>query len=83
MKNIWRIFAPISVILTLATWLFFAYSRATDASPLSASETTFVFAFWFAVTAGASSGWKCYRKNSKKRREQERRPVQHPRRKAS
>jgi hypothetical protein len=67
MQGTWKIAAPISAVLTLATWIFFSYSPVTTSSePLSASQTTFVFAFWFAIVAGL--GWvlrRC-RKNSKK-----------------
>jgi hypothetical protein len=64
MKNIWQIVAPISAVLTLATWLFFDYSKVTRSSgQLNASETTFVFAFWFAVTLSALWIWRRLRKN--------------------
>jgi hypothetical protein len=66
MKSIWQIVAPISAILTLATWLFFDYSKVTSSSPMNVSQTTFVFAFWFAVTLGASRIWRLIRQNSKK-----------------
>jgi hypothetical protein len=38
-----------SFVLTLATWLFFYYYRATTLKPLTGPETTFVFAVWFGV----------------------------------
>lgn len=66
MEALWKFVAPISAALTLATWLFFAYSRVTTSSdPLSVPQTLFVFAFWFATVAAAHSVWKALRKPSK------------------
>lgn len=51
MKEIWKVAAPGSFILTTATWLVFRYSEASSTLPLNKLETTFVFAFWFGVLA--------------------------------
>ena len=63
MKDLWRITAPASVVLTLATWLVFKYASATSPDPLGVAETTVVFAFWFAVTAGVRWLWRRFRKD--------------------
>jgi hypothetical protein len=51
MSDLWKVAAPVSAVLTLATWLLFRYSDITSSIPLSKKETTFVFAFWFAIVA--------------------------------
>jgi hypothetical protein len=62
MEALWKIAAPISVGLTLATWLLFKYARATSLDPLGPAELTFVFAFWFAVTLLARWLWRLFAK---------------------
>jgi hypothetical protein len=58
MKDLWRVLAPVSFILTLATWLVFYYSSVTRNDLLGPSETTFVFGFWFAVTIAVRWVWR-------------------------
>jgi hypothetical protein len=64
MEALWKIAAPISVALTLATWLLFKYAGATSSNPLGASELTFVFAFWFAVTLVVRWLWRLFARRS-------------------
>jgi len=62
MEALWKIAAPVSVGLTLATWLFFKYATATSADSLGPSELTFVFAFWFALTLVVRWLWNVFAK---------------------
>lgn len=48
-KRIVRFALVVSFVLTLATWFFFYFDRATTLKPLTGPETTFVFAVWFAL----------------------------------
>jgi len=47
MADVWKICAPISFLLTLATWLVFRNAMATTDASLDNSEIAFVFGFWF------------------------------------
>jgi hypothetical protein len=64
METLWKFAAIPSVVLTLATWLFFRYTNATENAPLTAAETTFVFAIWFAVTLTFRLIWKKFAKKT-------------------
>jgi hypothetical protein len=64
METLWKIAAPVSIALTLATWLLFTYARATTSNPLGASELTFVFAFWFALTLVVRWLWRIFARRS-------------------
>jgi hypothetical protein len=60
MEALWKIAAPTSIALTLATWLFFKYSAATDSAPLGVAELTFVFAVWFVATLAVRWLWRLF-----------------------
>jgi hypothetical protein len=60
MEALWKIAAPASIVLTLATWLFFKYSWVTDSAPLNGAELTFVFAVWFVVTLAVRWMWRLF-----------------------
>jgi uncharacterized membrane protein HdeD (DUF308 family) len=60
MEALWKIAAPTSIALTLATWLFFKYSAATDSAPLGAAELTFFFAVWFVATLAVRWLWRFF-----------------------
>jgi hypothetical protein len=64
MEALWKIAAPASVVLTLATWLLFKYARATSPDPLGPADLTVVFAFWFCVTLVARWIWRHFLKKS-------------------
>jgi len=51
MSDLWKVAAPLSAVLTLATWLLFRYSVVSGQVPLSKAETTFIFAAWFGIVA--------------------------------
>jgi len=65
MKGFWTFAAPISIVLTTTTWIFFRYSSSTAGYSLSAPETTTVFAFWLAAAVGFRWLWrKCVGKGT-------------------
>jgi hypothetical protein len=64
MEALWKIAAPISVVLTLSTGLLFKYARATSPDPLGTAELTFVFAFWFCATLTVRWIWRRFAKKS-------------------
>jgi len=57
-NDLWKVAAPVSFVMTLATWLVFYYSSATGIDHLGPGETTFVFGFWFAVTIAVRWLWR-------------------------
>jgi hypothetical protein len=61
-KGLWKFSAPISVVLTLTTWLLFRYSRVTWGAPLTQAETTVVFGAWFAIVSLGHWVWRRCRK---------------------
>jgi len=62
-SDLWKFAAPIALVLTVATWLFFAYSSTTT-DHLNAAQTTVVFAFWFVVTLSMRWVWRYVFKKS-------------------
>jgi hypothetical protein len=58
MNDLWKVAAPVSFLMTLATWLLFYYAASTGNDHLGPSETTFVFGFWFAVAIAVRWLWR-------------------------